>query len=353
LYGNRLLVAERAPLPVVSVGNLTVGGTGKTQLVDWLVAHLLAGGVPCAVLSRGYGRRDRRPRYLLPGVTSTGLPPWERIGDEPWMLAARHPGLALGIDPDRHRAARALAPHLDGGVLVLDDGFQHRRLVRDLDIVTVSAADPLGGGRLLPAGRLREPPRALARADLVVVTAGDSAVPGDAAAASDVARQVVARWAPGVPCVVARTRWCGVRPVTAGVPSALRSGGVPGTPSSPPEPPPPSGPVLLVSGIARPGRFEASARAAGLEVCDHRIFGDHHVYTPREAASLGEDAARLAARRVVTTMKDAPRLAAVWSAPVPLAVALVELEPVVGAPGLEEAVASVLATRPPGRTSRA
>src|SRR5687768_6617186 len=137
MFDAGLLRVERAAVPVISVGNLTAGGTGKTRLVHWLVAELRGRGLRPGVLSRGYGRA-----------------PGQALNDEGRMLAAAFPGLPQVQEPDRVRGARALVAASGVDVIVMDDGFQHRRLWRDLDVVCLDATSPFGGGACLPAGLL-------------------------------------------------------------------------------------------------------------------------------------------------------------------------------------------------------
>src|SRR5919202_1133451 len=175
LYRTGLLKTENVGAPVVSVGNLTTGGTGKTPLVEWVARAVAGEGLRACVLTRGYGRADEARRV----VASNGarvLAEVAECGDEPRLLAEKLVGVASVVcDRDRVAAARWARAELGAEVFVLDDGFQHLRIARDLDIVTLDATAPWGGGRLLPRGRLREPPAALARAGCVVITRAELA----------------------------------------------------------------------------------------------------------------------------------------------------------------------------------
>jgi tetraacyldisaccharide 4'-kinase len=343
LYDRGWLRAQRVPRPVISVGNLTTGGTGKTPLTALIAGRLLAAGVPCAVLSRGFGRASRRPRVVAPGEA---LPGWREIGDEPWLIGKRLAQVALGIDADRRRSAARLAPLLDGGVFILDDGFQHRRIARDLDIVTVAAGSSLRAARMLPAGNLRESAASLARAGLVVITGAD-----DPAAVAE-ARASIGRLAGAAQVVTARTVWDGLVPAGDWVGSGRLPGGRPGGEAGgaaagrlPGATAGDGRPVLLVSGIARPGRFRGAATAAGLEIAGQLRFADHHRFTAADAQAIDERARRLGAARVVTTEKDAPRLAPVWAATTPLQVALTSLRIADGDRLVWEAIAAACGCR--------
>ena len=157
---------------MVSVGNLAVGGTGKTPTVEMVARWLTEDGRRVAILSRGYGRRPGGPVEL---VSDGGEPRLsaERAGDEPLLLARRLPGVAVVVGADRLAAGRWAVSELQPNVVLLDDGFQQRRLLKDLEIVCLDARAPWGPGGLFPRGTLREPPSALARADLVVLTRAD------------------------------------------------------------------------------------------------------------------------------------------------------------------------------------
>jgi tetraacyldisaccharide 4'-kinase len=263
LYDRGWLAAERAARPVISVGNLAVGGTGKTPFVLLLVKKLAARGETPAILSRGYGAK-RPPRHAA--VVSRGRGPEldaHVAGDEPVLLAKKSSARVV-IARRRIEAAKIAAGELGATVLVLDDGFQHRRLARDLDIVLLDAADPFAGGRLLPSGRLREPPSALDRAGLLVLV-------GDPDARFDrPAVRVIARAAPPVPEIKGRR-------------------------------------VALLAAIARPERFESTARALGAEIVHTDFHRDHRVLDARalEAFAIAAKAAR--AELLLTTEKDAAR----------------------------------------------
>jgi tetraacyldisaccharide 4'-kinase len=220
------------------------------------------------------------------------LPGPEAIGDEPWLLRTRLPALALGIDPRRARAAAALAPHLPRGRLLLDDGFQHRGLARDLDVVVVAAGErSLAQARLLPHGCLREPWSALGRADQVVIV--DLPEPGAGEEVlAELAREVRG-FAPRIPLAIAQPRLRGFRPL--GVPSPVAAADLPR-------------PVAALAGIARPERLSATLAAAGIPVSGTAFFRDHHRFEPRDRTAIG--AATREAQAIVTTEKDEPRLLA-------------------------------------------
>ena len=282
-YQRGWLRSARMPVPVVSVGNLTFGGTGKTPTVVALVRDLVRRGRHPAVLTRGYGRAASEPVILV--GPRPGVPP-ERAGDEPLELAARLPGVPVVVDADRVRGAAAALAH-SADVLVLDDGFQHLRLARDLDLVLVDAGDPWGGGHLAPRGRLREPLAGLARADAVLVTKVSG---GDDPAIAEVRREV-SRRAAHAPVLAAKLAACAVRrPEGMAGPEALA-----GTR------------VLAVAGLGRPEGFAETLRAAGAEVVAAHWLPDHHPWQPAEVEAHVAEAAALGAV-VATTTKDAVKM---------------------------------------------
>lgn len=277
LYDEGVLTARQVDgLRVVSVGNLNVGGTGKTPVVLHLAGLLLAAGRRVAVLSRGYGRSAPDARVFR---GRDGLPPAFEVGDEPRLVAARAPDVHVLVGPDRARLAVRARDELRCDVALLDDGFQHRRLWRDEDLVVVDEAVGFGNGRVLPRGPLREPLSALSRATLLWV----KAAPGAAAPLP---------LPPGVPVVRARH--------AAGAWTAPDGQVVPGAALA-------GAPALALAGLARPGGFLATLEGLGVRVDERALFPDHHAYTAEE---LERVRARAEARglRVVTTEKDAMRL---------------------------------------------
>jgi tetraacyldisaccharide 4'-kinase len=236
LYRTRRLRALPVGRAVVVVGNLTVGGSGKTPLVAWLVAALAARGVRAAIVSRGYGGTARGVVRVFP-ATDPGL-----AGDEP-VLLARRTGAPVAVGADRVAAARLVAAEVD--LVLADDGLQHYRLARDLEIVVVDGERRFGNGRLLPAGPLREPVGRAAAADFVVVNGGR------------VEEGEIAMWLePGA-----------VVPLAGGAPTTLAAFA--------------GREVHAVAGIGHPARFFATLRAAGVRVREHP-FPDHARLVPAD-----------------------------------------------------------------------
>ena len=272
-YDRGILPVLRARVPVISVGNLTLGGTGKTPLVAWTARRCLAGGRQPVVVSRGYGAAR--------GQTS----------DEAAELALVLPGVTHVADRDRVAAA-AVAVSRGAEAIVLDDGFQHRRLARDLDIVTVDATDPFGCGHLFPRGMLREPLAGLARAQAVVLTRSDAVEP-------DRRRAIVEALADNC-----RHRGPRVWAEAAHAPHRLRTRAGRELPLDAIR----GRRVAAFCGIGNPAAFRGTLERLGAEVVEFRPFPDHHLYTADDVAMLGGLATAARAAFAITTLKDLVKL---------------------------------------------
>jgi tetraacyldisaccharide 4'-kinase len=280
LYASGLLRLRRLPVPVISVGNLTAGGSGKTPMVEWIVSHLRRWGRRPAVVSRGYGA-------LAKGLAN----------DEARVLEANLPGVVLLADPDRAEAGwRAVEEH-DADCIVLDDGFQHIRLRRDLDIVLIDALDPFGGDRLLPAGALREPATALRRAHVVVLTRADLVPDQDREALA--AR--VAGLAPDALRVEAGSRLLSLDPVGRGAPQAPEWLG--------------HKRVFAFCGLGNPWGFVRQLERLYPESLDAALLDDHCAYPLPLIESLAREAETAGAEAVVMTQKDAVKIGDAWPGP--------------------------------------
>jgi len=275
LYDGGVLRARRLHGAVVSVGNLSAGGSGKTPFVLLLGELLKARGIKFDVLSRGYGRESGGVRLVDPA----GLP--REFGDEP-LLIARKLQVPVIVGEDRHQAGQFAESRFGPQLHLLDDGFQHRALARDFDIVLVTPQD--AGDQLLPAGRLREPLSSLGRADAVVLASGASAESF---------------------------------PVEGKMVWRVRRGIVPK--DVPPRP-------VAFCGIARPQNFVLQLRAANIEPAAEAFYRDHHAYEEKDIRELLALKQRSEAGGFVTTEKDAMNLGGYLSALQPLAVVPVKME---------------------------
>lgn len=277
-YGRRPDRARSLRHPVVSVGNLVVGGSGKTPIVSALASLLVASGERPAILSRGYGRRRSDATVVVVSDGRSLLAAPEQSGDEPYMLARAHPGVPVLVANQRYLAGEK-AEEFGCSVSLLDDGFQHLQLARDVNLLVVRRADLDEG--VLPSGRLREPLEAAAAADALLIDGTEE----DAAAMS-------ARLGVGTTFRVVRhfDRPKYVQPFGEPVPSACGRR------------------IVAVAGIARPERFFAALRLAGWDVAAKLTYRDHHWFETSDLDSIQRTAADAKADLVMTTEKDAVRL---------------------------------------------
>jgi tetraacyldisaccharide 4'-kinase len=297
LYACGLLTQYYLPCRVISVGNLTVGGTGKTPVVIALATALRDRGCRVGVVSRGYKRRSAETLLEVSDGRAVRGDPRE-AGDEPFLIAQRCLGVAVAVGADRPSAGKHLITRYRIDTLIMDDGYQHLALRRDTNILVLDAGAPFGNGYLLPRGRLREPLAAMARASAVLVTRASQG------GRLDELKAAVRAITPTVPI------W-----ITDFVPSAVvQVGG-----ATTVEPSVLKGErVLAVSGIGQPDSFRRLLEAAGAAVAEHCVFPDHHAYSREDVQKVRQAAEQLGVDRIVTTEKDAVKLAQLVSSPSPL-----------------------------------
>ena len=275
-YASR---TRRLARPVISIGNLRVGGTGKTPAVDCIARLLVEQGERPAILSRGYARRKASADVTIVSDYERVLTDVAHAGDEPMLLARALPGVPVLVCADRHRAGRLAEAQFATTVHLLDDGFQHVQLWRDVDLLLVDERDLQD--RVLPAGRLREPLANGSAAHAVIVPA---------AAGDDLARTIAERL--GVSDVFSAARSLG-QPLMIGPGDTLFDA---------------NQRLFAVAGIARPERFFDDLRAAGLTITGTQAFRDHHAFEPADVTRIADRARASGAEVVVTTEKDAMRL---------------------------------------------
>ena len=285
-YGWGLLRTKSLPIPVISIGNITLGGTGKTPTAINVAELMLKHGMKPVVLSRGYGRSDRSTVLVVSDGSSRILDPISG-GDEPVLIAGRHPQIPIVVGADRYRSGMAAFEKFDPSVAILDDGFQHIRLKRDLNIVLIDAGDPFGSGKLFPAGILREPPTALSRADLVLITRTDRA--NNIAPLKETIRQYTK-----APVFTARYAPRDLVDVASGkiMPLDFLTGKQ----------------VFAFAGIARPDSFFSLLRDLGAVIAGTTVYGDHYAYRRSDLAELTRSAGEHDPALLVTTEKDGVRL---------------------------------------------
>ena len=285
LYDRGWKKAAALAVPLVGVGNLRVGGTGKTPHVAWLVDELLRQGHRPAVLSRGYGRQTRGPRLATAHDSAA------TVGDEPWQYFEEFGprGVPVAVaEARRLGVALLLRAHPEITVVVLDDAYQHRAVRPALNLLLTEWARPFYADRVLPAGRLRESRAGARRADAVIVTKCPPGAP--AAARAAVARRVARYARPGTPVLFSTYEY--------GPPQALAEAA---------GPPAPGGSALLLTGIAQPGPLRQHLEGLGYGIAFHADFPDHHAFRPADFAALR--AHWRPGWPIFTTTKDAARLA--------------------------------------------
>ncbi len=286
---------RRLDQPVIAIGGITMGGTGKTPFTGWLAQQFRDQGLKPAILTRGYRRRSIEPCVIVPAGASANA---DLTGDEPQSYI-RQAAAHVGIGADRYSCARSLSRLTHADIFLLDDGFQHWRLARDLDIVLIDALDPFGQGSVFPAGRLREPLQALGRASAFVITRvehGFNTAPIE---------RELRIWNPAAPvfrsCVKAR-HWIDARTGRTFDAAPFKSAGA-------------------FCGLANPRAFWRTLDTLGVDVRFHWAFADHHRYRMRELQRLTRRALHRGAQALVTTEKDVANLGrarALLNAPLPI-----------------------------------
>jgi len=279
-YRLGLLRSYALPRPVISVGNITLGGTGKTPMVAWIAEYLIARGKRVAVLSRGYGGTARGEIRIVSDGTRVLLSA-EEAGDEPCLLAEKVPGLLVVIGADRHQAGLRAMKEFSPDLFILDDGYQHLRLRRDLNILLLDAGAPFANGVTLPAGFLREPVSAAGRADLVVYTRTP---------ATGVGRELF----PAKPSCWTKHQFSGIVPLSGGQLAGFEAAK--------------ECRVMAFSGIADPEAFFSGLEQVGVRPVTTLSFPDHVPYGEAEVAAILRLKVASRSTLLLTTQKDAVKL---------------------------------------------
>jgi tetraacyldisaccharide 4'-kinase len=329
-YRWGVLPTGRLPCAVISVGNLTLGGTGKTPTVELVARTLQDLGAAPAVVSRGYGRATRG--VVVVADREAILAEARAGGDEPRLLAERLPGVPVVVGENRYEAGRVAVERCGATAVVLDDGFQHRTLAKDLEILVVSGRAPWGNARVFPRGMLREPLGGLRRAHAVLVTnpAGPKAVAEVTA--------TVRRHHATAPVLAARYELQDAREPLRGRRLPVRE--LAGRR------------LLAFAGLGSPEGFAETVDATGIRRVGFVEFPDHHWFTPSDVAELGRDARAAGAQGLVTTEKDWVRMRELAPPPLPLWVLPVRLVIEAGRETWRRLIGSVLAPAPIGGACR-
>jgi tetraacyldisaccharide 4'-kinase len=276
LYSKRWLEIHTADVPVISIGNITAGGTGKTPLVIWICRFLQNKNVPCAILTRGYKTHTKKR-----GTSDEG----RATRDEPAILTESCPQAKIIVNPNRAEAAAEAVDKFGAKVLIMDDGFQHRRLHRDLDIVTIDGTCPFGYGKLLPAGLLREPVASLRRADAAVLTRCDQIskselsriekklqlINPDMVIAKSIHNPICAKTMTGKKITIEQLK---------------------------------DKKIFAFCGIGNPDAFLNTVRNTGANLVGSKIYNDHYHYTDSDIDDIHNQANRLEADLILSTQKD-------------------------------------------------
>lgn len=302
-YRLHIFKRKELPCPVISIGNITIGGTGKTPAVIQIAGYLSRKRILTAIVSRGYARKDENQIVVVSDGNSI-LADSKTGGDEPVLIASKLTGVPVVVGKIKYEAALLALRHFNSDVVLLDDGFQHVQLKRNLDIVLVDAGDPFGNGKLFPKGILREPLAALKRAHAVLITRADST--GDVESLKTAIQQHThARifTSRQVPVDLIDYRSNDIKPL-----SSLR-----GTK------------VLALAGIARPASFFGLLQSLGAQVVTACTYPDHFDYQKSDLATVFRQAADAKINMIVTTEKDAVRIKnmhadGIWALRIELAV---------------------------------
>ncbi len=321
LYDHGILVSEETPLTVISVGNLTTGGTNKTPFVEFVAQYFLDAGLKPGIISRGYGGKARNPVVIIDKKGDRRV-----VGDEPLLLSGHLPGVPVAVSRDRLADVNALLKY-DLDVVIADDAFQHRRLGRELDIVLVDSICPFGNGTTLPNGILRELPSSLSRAHIAVISKSDQATPE----ALDALKKAISRWVPCERIFYSRlgapewAAWNGHKFVPFESSMKNRS-------------------VLIFSAIGSPRSFRSTVEKSGAEVLYEIVFKDHHHYGAADLAAVEEKAREIGADAICCTEKDIFNLPEDYVSGIPLLVPRIRSQ-IDDAPRFWKAVTEVLRPR--------
>ncbi len=325
-YGGVLKIRDRSfqnhpersgslPCMVISIGNITVGGTGKTPMTVYLATMLKNSGFRVAIVSRGYGGKSSKTG----GIVCDGkkiLLPSHMAGDEPHMMAKQLQDVPVVVWSNRYQAGLLAIEKFSPDILLLDDGFQHRKLKRDLNILLLDANHPFGNGHLLPRGTLREPVAMIQRADIMILTrAGNSPEPGKSLL-EQLSKNGLEAFASHTPLFLSSHRPYIHSIILSG---DDKSGGNPAP--SPQDPSILKGKsVFAFSGIAKNIDFRKSAATLGCRIAGYLEFSDHHEYNETDFSGIMQAARKNNAEMVITTEKDFSRIAGRFQWPLPLGV---------------------------------
>jgi tetraacyldisaccharide 4'-kinase len=290
LYSSSLIPRHRLANPVISIGNITTGGSGKTPLVIYIAQAFLKFGWNPVILSRGYGRRHSSKTWILAPQNSVSSPA-KTLGDEPALMRRHLPSIWMGISRNRFKTGTSIAKHQARTIFLLDDGFQHRKLHRDLDVVIIDRTQPLKANRLLPRGTLREPLSGLRRCHVVVINGTSETADPD-----PIEAEIQSLYA-GAAIFHCTQKIRSLIPFPSWLENSAHLTSAP-TPRS----------AYLVSALGNPHRFHSDVRQLGIEVRGIRSYGDHHWLKREDWLACANEARKRAADAIITTEKDAVKI---------------------------------------------
>ena len=307
-YETDYLKPKRLDATVISVGNIAVGGTGKTPFVHYVARYLKEEGHSVAILTRGYGRESRGRRVLNDpeAPDRDGAESYREFGDEPLMLARALADVPIIIDKDRHESGIYAEREFGADVLILDDAYQHLALARDLNILLLDATDPFAGFEMVPFGRLREPLYGLKRADAVIITRADR--PFDQAQVNAIIKYFCGE---KVPVMYVYSSIKRLRHLSG---EAYEAGQFRGWN------------VSLMCGIGNPHAFADDILQVGINIVAEHFYVDHHPFTQQDLDEVTRAAREVGADAIITTEKDAVRLEGLSPAEIPVYAAQLEIE---------------------------
>jgi tetraacyldisaccharide 4'-kinase len=280
-------LSRAVTIPIICVGNITSGGTGKTPMVAFLARHFQSRGLRVAVLSRGYGRKNKQAQVIVSAASETKTLTPDEIGDEALMLRQQLPDITLVLDADRVRGATAIVENDLADIILMDDGFQHRKLRRDFNLILIDSQRLFGNRQALPAGPLREPVSSLKRADAIIFNKFDQRHPDFYSQAATVLNHIAPQ----------RLFCAGYRYHNFTQLSGIQKKSLDEMKKC--------GPFYAVAGLANNDYFFTQLKTSGLELTAEIPFKDHHVYTRKNLINLKELCRE---RPLVTTAKDADKL---------------------------------------------
>tara|TARA_B100001750_G_scaffold92937_1_gene73321 strand:- start:721 stop:1767 length:1047 start_codon:yes stop_codon:yes gene_type:complete len=281
LYNYKFFISRKLPTKIISVGNITTGGTGKTPAVIYLAKNLLEKNYSIAILSRGYGRKTAGTQLVTDGKNTVN--DWRNFGDEATLMSQKLKGVPIVVDENRYRGGLLLIDKFKPDIIILDDGFQHRSLERDVDIVLLNCQDQREEHKMIPYGKLREPRRHLNRADMLILTKTNLIEP------SAYLKRLTDKFKPPT----YNSSVCCNKLLTSNDQTMMIDENIS---------------VLAISGIADTQSFHKTLERAGINVCETITFIDHHNYVQKDIDEILNKAQNCNADIIVTTEKDMVKL---------------------------------------------